>query len=243
MKRVPAGKFRYGMARAPERYFNDPAREEAEFLIDEREVSIGEWKEFLADCSRANHPKAPPVFWKYDSSEPLNRLPVTAIFWIDAVEFAEWRGKRLPTMYEWEKAARGDDGRAYPWGDDAALLDAIYPVRPEDPRKSTNDVTENLWREAIAQMRPVDECDARAVSRYGLLNTLANVSEWTESVRLDTIRGDIVPAWDGRVVKGLNYRTIQGKNLRLLALTVFGLEHANSDMLTVGFRCAKSAEP
>jgi serine/threonine-protein kinase len=82
----------------------------AAFYIDRTEVSNAAYAKF---CQAKARP-LPPGF---AAGRPND--PIVNITFVDAQEFAKWAGKRLPTGLEWEKAARGTDGRSYPWGDDA----------------------------------------------------------------------------------------------------------------------------
>lgn len=82
----------------------------AAFFIDKYEVSNAQYGEFLR---ATGHPK--PKFWDDERFNGPDR-PVVGVSWYDAMAYARWKGRRLPTEAEWEKAARGTDARPFPWG-------------------------------------------------------------------------------------------------------------------------------
>ncbi len=118
MVMVPAGPFTMGTDSgdaedAPARSVDLPA-----FEIDKFEVTNDDFGMFVdATGYQTDAEGSGGQSWrKY--AEGKGNHPVVKTTWNDAVAFCEWAGKRLPTEEEWEKAARGDDGRAYPWGND-----------------------------------------------------------------------------------------------------------------------------
>jgi formylglycine-generating enzyme required for sulfatase activity len=87
------------------------------FYIDKTEVTNAEYKKF---CDATGNPV--PPYWKDGIyAEGQAQVPVRWVNWWEAQAYAAWKGKRLPTEAEWEKAARGTDGRVYPWGNQRAL--------------------------------------------------------------------------------------------------------------------------
>lgn len=129
------------------------------YFIDKYEVSNAEYKKFL---DATQHPK--PKYWE---DERFNQpgQPVVGVSWFDAMAYSRWKGRRLPTEAEWEKAARGNDGRAYPWGDQTAKGSKLYFVNVygmEDKYEFTAPV--NYY--------------ASGASPFGALNMAGNVWEW-----------------------------------------------------------------
>lgn len=108
---IPAGAFTMGSneglpAERPEHVVTLDA-----YAIDRYEVSLRLYRRFLQEAQR----DAPPT-WDDEAAETVGDRPAIGVSWADASAYCTWAGKRLPTEAEWEKGARGTDGRRYPWG-------------------------------------------------------------------------------------------------------------------------------
>jgi len=108
MMLVPGGEFLFGSARTPVKV---PG-----FYIDETEVPVKAYQEFAGAAGRALPDGNAP-------DKPM--LPVVNVSFNDARDFCQWAGKRLPGEFEWEKAARGGDGRSFPWGNSSEASNAV----------------------------------------------------------------------------------------------------------------------
>jgi formylglycine-generating enzyme required for sulfatase activity len=115
---VPGGNFEMGAEDGWESerpvhtvYLND-------FWIDQTEVTNGQYLVCVQDGA-CEIPGRLDSFTRHDyfNSEAFINFPVVNVSWNDAVAYCQWAGRRLPTEAEWEKAARGADGRTYPWGE------------------------------------------------------------------------------------------------------------------------------
>ncbi len=125
------------------------------YYIDKTEVSWSEYIKFVREQKR------PKPFYANDQRFSGKNRPAVGITFKGAQEFAKWAGKRLPTEAEWEKAAKGEKGFVYPWGDEFSLGKANV-ASDSDGHKFT---------------APVNSFP-RGASPYGVLNMAGNVWEW-----------------------------------------------------------------
>ncbi len=145
MVKIPAGEFLYGE--------DQEKMETGEFYIDRSPVTNEEYKQFVQATGHAD-----PQHWRKGTyPEGKADHPVTEINWFSATAYAEWAGKRLPTSEEWEKAARGTDGRTWPWGNEWSI---------ENANVFSGDTT------------PIGKYSPQGDSPYGCQDMAGNVWEW-----------------------------------------------------------------
>ncbi|HAS16927.1 MAG: hypothetical protein A3D21_05435 [Nitrospirae bacterium RIFCSPHIGHO2_02_FULL_42_12] len=233
---IPAGKFIIGSDSAMDGKRGEDFGVDEEprhklhlnaFYIDQYEVTIGEYKEYLKVSGKEwlgdiNFPEEfPPEI--YFNPPDLNRHPANYISWYDADDYCRWKGKRLPTEFEWEKAARGAEGRRWPWGNQY------------EPGNAHTSEKFPAWTAPVGS-HPEDK------SVYGVYDSAGNVSEWTSSHYL-SYQGNTVS--DGRYKKGvyvlkggsfLEPGKIFGRPARRFA------SRPDYSHRTYGFRCAKDAD-
>ncbi len=159
---IPAGPFLYG-----------PGKEErtvSGFWIDRTPVTNAAYQRFIDE-----NPEHPVPFEASDWAAPYNwdrerrcyptgkeHHPVALIAWYDALDYAEWAGGRQPFEAEWEKAARGTDGRRYPWG--AWDQDRC-----------------NTAESGVLTTTPVGYYSPRGDSPYGCTDMAGSVWEWART--------------------------------------------------------------
>jgi formylglycine-generating enzyme required for sulfatase activity len=224
MIKIPGGSFRMGNNAEP-----DAAPEHlvtlSSYFIDKYEVTVGEYRK----CVQAGTCLAPnnsiSALCSYDKGG-RDAHPMNCVEWSDAKKYCAWAGKRLPTEAEWEFAARGNDGRTYPWGN-AAPTCSQAAFKTDDGKFCAGAGT------AVVGKRPL------GISFWGVHDMGGNIEEWVFDSWSKYGPGALVnpsgPLTGAEhVVRGGNWE-IEAKYMR-----AYARYHFSSAKYWVGFRCAKT---
>ena len=207
------------------------------YYIDQYEVSMQLYGAFLL---AAKHDA--PSTWDDEAATTVGDRPAVGMGWTDAAAYCAWAGKRLPTEAEWEKAARGTDGRRYPWGHMQPFVDIANYNR-------------GVWvSEAVTVVGVADGVEGMSVrhglkdggkSPYGLHHMAGNAAEWVSDwydreyyAKSPDTNPTGPPTGEKKVLRGGSWADLP------VALRVSARMSAEQDFQdrTIGFRCAKDAK-
>ncbi|MDK2743651.1 MAG: SUMF1/EgtB/PvdO family nonheme iron enzyme [Nitrospira sp.] len=233
MIRIPAGAFLMGSNdglpnEKPEHHVTLDA-----YYIDQFEITASRYQKFVESASR----NLPPM-WDDGADQSLKELPAVGMSWTDAARYCKWAGRRLPSEAEWEKAARGTDGRRYPWGHMQPFVDIANYNR-------------GVWVSDAVTLVPVGSgLEGMSVrfglksggrSPYGLSHMAGNAAEWVGDwydreyyPRSPEKNPTGPPTGEKRVLRGGSWADLP------IALRVTARFSAEPDFedRTIGFRCA-----
>jgi formylglycine-generating enzyme required for sulfatase activity len=205
------------------------------FYIDKYEVANAQYRKFIEATGRPE-----PKLWS-DAAHNQPNQPVVGVTWYDAMAYAAWAGKRLPTEAEWEKAARGGlVGKKYPWGDEPPDAGGQY--------RANFDLEAANILKGYSGTLPVGSLSSNG---YGLYDMAGNVWEWC----LDEYREDFYAssprdnplAGDPMSALQADYHTIKTKRVlrggawdaydNLIRVSNRNQDYPDSFPYNVGFRC------
>ena len=225
---IPAGEFTMGHKDSydtlPVRRLNLPA-----FFIDKYEVTNKRYKRYIDATGYkvpwSQDPAVAAYAWNWQARmypQGKGDDPVVLVSWEDAKAFCTWAGKSLPTEAQWEKAARGANGKPYPWGDTWEVGKA------------------NTSESGVKQTAPVGSFKGD-VSEYGVYDLAGNVSEWVEEW-FAPYPGNPMTSYEERN----KYKVLRGGSWDYAHSIANGYHRQyatpQSQMTAIGFRCVKAAD-
>lgn len=247
---VPAGSFVMGTDDSPW-FFLGPEHTVTldAFWIDQTQVTNAMYARFVAETGYVTETERRGAGWVFNGEEfietqgadwrhprgpdssidGMDSYPVVQVTWEDASAYCAWAGRRLPTEAEWEKAARGEDGRTFPWGEGIDCTRANYATRAGGGY-------------CVGGLTPVGAYPAGA-SPYGALDMAGNAWDWTS----DWWQNDYYtvspaenptgpPSGDRKAQRGGAWYSFD-----LQAQSAYRYPHVPSDAYdSVSFRCAES---
>ncbi|MCK6629461.1 MAG: bifunctional serine/threonine-protein kinase/formylglycine-generating enzyme family protein [Anaerolineae bacterium] len=178
MIKIGAGTYSIGRDAPGQNYAPPQEVKLSEFWIDQYEVSNAQYAQFLADTQNQ-----PPATWP-DGKVPADQadFPVQGVSWDMANAYCQWAKKRLPAEVEWEVAARGPEGRLFPWGNDPRAVElprsGVYKVGGKPTNQSAFgvfDMAGNVWEWVGETYGPVQKEGNRILrgGENGLLKDMA----------------------------------------------------------------------
>lgn len=221
MSLIPAGEFTMGAGARKADYHPRHQSRTGRFYIDRHEVTNVEFKRFLDESGYQPRKRTRFLLHWQNGTFPKGQaqFPVVHVSWDDAAAYAQWAGKRLPTEQEWEKAARGTDGRALPW------------------KGNFKPGLANLETKGLAKI----DAFPKDRSPYGCIGLAGNAREWTASWYQAYPGGKTRNRDYGkthRVARGGSWHT---HPQRAFCFVRWALRPADR-YGDVGFRCVKDAE-
>lgn len=217
------------------------------FWIDQTEVTSKMYALCMDDgaCLERPWPESSETHEFYFGNPEFDNYPVINVNWLQAKAYCEWRGDRLPTEAEWEKAASWDESRQekyiYPWGNtfNGSITNLCDTTCIRDGLVSGLNI-ELYANDGYAEVAPVGNY-IEGASPYGAMDMAGNVSEWVNDWFSDTYY-EVSPFTNPQGPESAEYRVVKGGNwgtwVDSTSSRIRTVTYHTSD--TVGFRCARS---